>query len=359
MGFLKRRSVQGKFATLLAIAALVASPGWAGPSKEHGRLSIDSDPDGAAVYFDGRSAGTTPVTIADASMGSHRVRIVKNGYLENSQVVTVRADRRTHLTVKLTRTSAELQSPSQSAPTASTWSNKWLWIGLAGGGAAVTAIVLTRNNPPLAGTIQVSPTATGMAGQTSFTIRSTGAQDPDDDPLTFTWNFGDGGSGTGETITHTYAAAGTYQVQLAISDGKDTVNAPATTVVVGPSIGGTWTGGSIMMPDPIGNLVVNCGLNLELTQNGESVSGSMRFTGGCTGGPGALSSGTASPLTHPSRVSVASGQFTFPPAELGTGLVVSFVGMTNTAGTTLTGNITLARPASNFVRTTATSFNKQ
>jgi hypothetical protein len=197
-----------------------------------------------------------------------------------------------------------------------------------------------------------------MAGQTVFTLQST-ASDPDKDSLTFTWNFGDGGSGSGQSVTHTYASAGTFQAQVVVSDGKHTVNAPATTVTVGPSLTGTWTGGSLLMPDPTGNITVNCGLTLTLTQNGSAVTGSMAFAAGCTGGPGALASGSANPLTHPSDVAVASGSFAFPGGPLSQGLVILFAGRTNGTGTTLTGNVTLSSPSIGFVRTTATSFSRQ
>ena len=354
-------SVASKILSTALAACVAVGVGWADTANDvHsiGSLSIASDPDRASVFVDGRVLGETPIEIPRVAAGRHRVRVVKSGYLENSRIITVSARRKAIVNVRLTRTVETSKQTGGQGTSAGGWSsNKWLWVGVAGAGAVTAAVLLTKNSPPSGGFV-VTPNGTGMAGQTNFTFRSS-ASDPDNDPLTLTWNFGDGGSGTGETITHTYAAAGTYQVQLAISDGKHTVNAPAATVVVGPNIAGTWTGGTILMPDPTGNIVVNCGLSLELTQNGESLSGSMRFAGGCTGGPGALSSGTASPLTHPSRVAVASGQFTFPPAQFGTGLVVSFVGMTNTAGNILAGNVTLSRPASNFVRTTATSFTKQ
>jgi PKD repeat protein len=52
---------------------------------------------------------------------------------------------------------------------------------------------------------------------------ATASSDPDGDPLTFAWTFGDGGSATGPTPTHTYAAAGRYQIILNVSDGRVTV----------------------------------------------------------------------------------------------------------------------------------------
>ena len=48
----------------------------------------------------------------------------------------------------------------------------------------------------------------------------TASIDPDGDPLTYRWDFGDGGSATGAKVQHTYAAAGTYPIILVVDDGK-------------------------------------------------------------------------------------------------------------------------------------------
>ncbi|QTD49922.1 PKD domain-containing protein [Sulfidibacter corallicola] len=44
------------------------------------------------------------------------------------------------------------------------------------------------------------------------------ASDPDGDTLTVTWELGDGQTTEGATATHTYTAAGTYQVRVTVSD---------------------------------------------------------------------------------------------------------------------------------------------
>lgn len=46
--------------------------------------------------------------------------------------------------------------------------------------------------------------------------------DPDGDRLSYAWRFGDGTAGTGATVEHTYPEGGTYEVQLAVSDGEAT-----------------------------------------------------------------------------------------------------------------------------------------
>lgn len=48
--------------------------------------------------------------------------------------------------------------------------------------------------------------------------------DPDNSPqaLSYAWNFGDGRTAAGATPSHSYSAAGTYAVELTVSDGQDT-----------------------------------------------------------------------------------------------------------------------------------------
>ena len=65
-----------------------------------GALSVASDPSGAAVYVDGRFVGHTPIDVQDLPAGDHRVRLVKDGYLENGRVVSVSAGKTGGLQVR-------------------------------------------------------------------------------------------------------------------------------------------------------------------------------------------------------------------------------------------------------------------
>jgi PKD repeat protein len=66
-----------------------------------------------------------------------------------------------------------------------------------------------------------------------------GSSDPDGDPLSFDWDFGDGTTGTGATPTHTYADNGSYTVTLVVSDGELSHTASTTAEIanVPPTVG--------------------------------------------------------------------------------------------------------------------------
>jgi hypothetical protein len=351
--------------SLVLAATMVVGAGAAETPKGNavatGTLSVTTDPDKADVYVDGHLAGQTPGNLVGLSAGEHRVRIVKSGYLENARIVTLSAGAATQLNVKLTRTSGASNETAAGQVTSTGGggggSKKWLWIGLAGAGAVAVAVAARpHNDAPTAGTITVSPTGTGMAGQTSFTFTSAGASDPDGDSLTKSWTTSDGGSGTGDTFTRTFATAGTFQVNLKVSDGKLDASTPAASVTVGPNLTANWTGGTVLMPNTNGVVNLPCGLTFGINQSGTSLANSsLTFTGNCFGGA-PFASATATVLTHPTTVNVSTGTITFNGFG---GLVLSFSGATNAAGTTLTGNVTLTQASSNFTQTSSTSFTRQ
>lgn len=57
----------------------------------------------------------------------------------------------------------------------------------------------------------------GAPGQT-ITFDGSGSADPNGNPLTYSWDFGDNSAGSGVSPTHSYAAAGTYTVSLVVND---------------------------------------------------------------------------------------------------------------------------------------------
>jgi glucose/arabinose dehydrogenase len=71
-----------------------------------------------------------------------------------------------------------------------------------------------------------------------------GTIDPDGDPITYAWDFGDGGSSVGAAPAHTYTSNGSYTARLTASDGRGGT-ATATTVV---TVGNTAPSAAILAP---------------------------------------------------------------------------------------------------------------
>lgn len=82
-----------------------------------------------------------------------------------------------------------------------------------------------------------------------ITFDGTGSSDPENNTLTYTWNFGDGNNGTGKTPTHIYNSTGLYNVTLTVSDGllasNDTTTANISEIPVVIDLDGDGWGDEI------------------------------------------------------------------------------------------------------------------
>jgi glucose/arabinose dehydrogenase/PKD repeat protein len=73
--------------------------------------------------------------------------------------------------------------------------------------------------------------ANPISGPTPLDVSfsSAGSSDPEGQPLSYAWTFGDGATSAAANPTHTYTAAGTYTARLTVSDGvNSTASAPVT-----------------------------------------------------------------------------------------------------------------------------------
>ncbi|MEW6683477.1 MAG: PKD domain-containing protein [Nitrospirota bacterium] len=96
------------------------------------------------------------------------------------------------------------------------------------------ALEITVTEPNAAPT--VSPVASPVSGAAPLAVQfSARASDPDGDPLSFAWDFGDGGTSADANPSHVFAAAGTYTVLLTVSDGHAEVTA-SLLITVSPAI---------------------------------------------------------------------------------------------------------------------------
>jgi glucose/arabinose dehydrogenase len=99
----------------------------------------------------------------------------------------------------------------------------------AGGGQVRRIAYLGSANRPPTAAISANPTFGNPPLSVSF--NAAGSSDPDGDPMTFDWNFGDGTSLTGTTNptpTHTYTTSGVYTAALTARDNRGGVSLPAT-----------------------------------------------------------------------------------------------------------------------------------
>jgi PKD repeat protein len=85
----------------------------------------------------------------------------------------------------------------------------------------------TPNTPPTAA-ISANPVSGTAPLAVSFS--GAGSNDPDGSIASYAWTFGDGGTGAGVSISHTYAAAGTYGARLTVTDNRGATGSTTTAI---------------------------------------------------------------------------------------------------------------------------------
>ena len=151
----------------------------------------------------------------------------------------------------------------------------------------------------------------------AITFSGLGSTDPQNQPLTYTWNFGDNTTATGARVLKGYAQVGTYTVTLTVTDQSKLSNSTAITVrVVLPNQVPTANAGG-----PYNGAI---GTPINFNGSGSSDPQGQTLTYAWTFGDG----GTATGVT-PTHTYTGPGSFTV-------GLTV-----TNTSGVSATANTTV------------------
>ncbi|MGV6859045.1 MAG: PKD domain-containing protein [bacterium] len=104
----------------------------------------------------------------------------------------------------------------------------------------VTVAPASGNQDPVA-----TATATPDTVEVNETVQfdASGSSDADGSIASYSWDFGDGNSASGVNPQHAYASAGTYTVELTVTDNEGATNVSDIEVVVTPAAGpgGTTT----------------------------------------------------------------------------------------------------------------------
>jgi PKD repeat protein len=115
----------------------------------------------------------------------------------------------------------------------------WGWQESSANPAAIRRIrYVAANQPPVA---VVSATPRNGQAPLSVSFSSAGSFDPEGQPLTYSWTFGDGGTSTAPNPVHVYAQSGQYTAQLTLSDGNSTTLSDVLVIAVGSPPQGTIT----------------------------------------------------------------------------------------------------------------------
>lgn len=91
-------------------------------------------------------------------------------------------------------------------------------------------VYTTGNRNPVA-SVGAAPSA-GLA-PLSVSFSGVGSSDPNNDVLSYSWNFGDGATSALANPAHTYAANGVYNAVLTLSDGRGGVDIKSVAITVG------------------------------------------------------------------------------------------------------------------------------
>jgi PKD repeat protein len=140
--------------------------------------------------------------------------------------------------------------------------------------ASTTAAINAQ--PPMA---NAGGPYSGVPG-VAVTFNGSGSTDPQNEALSYAWNFGDGTTGSGISTTHAYSAVGTYNISLTVTDTSNLTSTAGTTGTIAfqPPVadaGGPYTG--------LPSSVVDFDGSGSTDPQGEALTYSWEFGDGTTG----------------------------------------------------------------------------
>jgi len=191
---------------------------------------------------------------------------------------------------------------------------------------------LEANDIAPSASFTASPNPTTPGSSVSFD--ASGSSDPDGTIASYSWDFGDGSAaGSGVAPSHAYAAAGSYQVTLTVTDNggetgsvSHTVKVSVPTVEFPLSVAKTGTGKGQVVSTPTG---IECGTtcNAEFAEGTEVTLTATPEAGSSFSGWAGACSGTGQCKVTVEEALEVRAEFTANPSGAGTG-------GTGTGGTT-------------------------
>ncbi len=100
------------------------------------------------------------------------------------------------------------------------------------GNSDSTTITITVTDPNLPPVASFTSSVTGGVAPVSVTFDASSSTSANNEPLTYSWDFGDGNIETGEIITHTFSTIGQYNVVLTVDNGEGGTSTDTTIITV-------------------------------------------------------------------------------------------------------------------------------
>ena len=178
------------------------------------------------------------------------------------------------------------------------------------------------NQPPTA-------RATASCSGLTCTFNGSTSTDPDGTVSSYAWTFGDGQTGTGATPTHVYAAAGTYNYTLKVTD-----NGGATSTAFQGSVTATGTAPPAISFIGSANGIVKSGTSVSLTTPSAVATGDKELLYVTT------TNATSNVINTPAGWTLAFAQSSLPLQTA----VFARTAPAGTAGSVVTETVTTAGP---------------